>query len=363
MGNYKPTMRHYTTMDSDKYYELLWQNSSFADEHIWSWQSPASYLLLGPLVPMVYLYDKQVKGVFETINAQLVATQQHTYHQNHSHCEYKQEDLHNVWPPGIPWWCQSWITWFYQHTRWSIEGYHPQESMTGEVAHQFSINTASILWLCTWVFQKAFVDQGSWNTWMEVSPWHLKILFTFQWKYGARCSSSIRSVAQSHRSRCGTLKILCSCLYTTEMVDISNYTHTRFSLPLQHRSWTHWGQPHGCMLLSSLDIGVSHECQWPLATKTLLDDLEELVHLLVAQTALTKNLQEQKILMHVVKWPPGISYMCVTSKGLIWLGGIMFLIGTYLGSFATTRLILSTNVVDCGVISNIGWRRRIWVGH
>jgi len=31
MGNYKPTMRHYTTMDSDKYYELLWQNSGFAD--------------------------------------------------------------------------------------------------------------------------------------------------------------------------------------------------------------------------------------------------------------------------------------------------------------------------------------------
>jgi len=26
-----------------------------------------------------------------------------------------------------------------------IEGYHPQESVTGEAAHQFSINTALIL--------------------------------------------------------------------------------------------------------------------------------------------------------------------------------------------------------------------------
>ena len=31
MGNYRPTMKHYTTMDSDKYYELLWWNSGFAD--------------------------------------------------------------------------------------------------------------------------------------------------------------------------------------------------------------------------------------------------------------------------------------------------------------------------------------------
>jgi len=36
MGNYKPTMRHYTTMDSDKYYELLWQNSGFADAAVLS---------------------------------------------------------------------------------------------------------------------------------------------------------------------------------------------------------------------------------------------------------------------------------------------------------------------------------------
>jgi len=38
MGNYKPTMRHYTTMDSDKYYELLWQNSGFADAVVYTVQ-------------------------------------------------------------------------------------------------------------------------------------------------------------------------------------------------------------------------------------------------------------------------------------------------------------------------------------
>ena len=31
MANYRPTMTHYTTMDADKYYELLWGNSGFAD--------------------------------------------------------------------------------------------------------------------------------------------------------------------------------------------------------------------------------------------------------------------------------------------------------------------------------------------
>jgi len=51
---------------------------------------------------MVDLYDKQVKGIFETINTQSVATQQDAHHQNHSHCKYEQEDLHNVQPPGIP---------------------------------------------------------------------------------------------------------------------------------------------------------------------------------------------------------------------------------------------------------------------
>ena len=31
MANYRPTMTHYTTMDADKYYKLLWGNSGFAD--------------------------------------------------------------------------------------------------------------------------------------------------------------------------------------------------------------------------------------------------------------------------------------------------------------------------------------------
>jgi len=31
MGNYRPTMTHYTAMDFIKCYELLWRNSGFAD--------------------------------------------------------------------------------------------------------------------------------------------------------------------------------------------------------------------------------------------------------------------------------------------------------------------------------------------
>jgi len=211
----------------------------------------------------------------------------------------------------------------------------------------------------TWTSQKASMVHGSWNMWVDNSSLYLNIFSVSQWKCGASCRSLIRSVAHSHRERCGTSKCLISSLYGTDTSVTLNYILKISALLRGRCSRTHGCQLQWCLIPRGLDIWNTLKCEQTFTVHTGINKLDQPVWVISAYSTLEEDLCDQEVLLRSKKGPPG------SEGGTLTLGGGAGLIqveAADLGRSVAPRIILSSNLVRHDTISDICRRCRTSMG-
>jgi len=217
------------------------------------------------------------------------------------------------------------------------------------------MNAAYNYQTCTWTSQKASMVHGSWNMRVDNSSLYLNIFSASQWKCSASCRSLIRSVAHSHRERCGTSKCLILSLYGTDTSVTLNYILKISALLHQRCSQTHGCQLQQCLIPRGLDIWNALKHEQTFTVHAGINKLDQPVWVISAYPTLEEDLCDQEVLPRSKKGPPG------SKGGMLTLGGGAGLIqveAADLGRSAAPRMILSLNLVRRDAISDICRRRR-----